>query len=113
MGKQTGRWVETRMGGSMIACGVCRGHLQAATAAAQHSEQQQASAVSAGQQAQQAAAQVGATHKAASKAKAEASKLATQASRLKEAGRLEEAKNAQNQAKRSASRLLPSVCVCK
>ncbi|KAL3146056.1 hypothetical protein ABBQ38_015407 [Trebouxia sp. C0009 RCD-2024] len=76
------------------------GRLQAATAAAQYSEQQQASAVAAGQQAQQAAAQVGATHKAASKAKAEVSKLATQASRLKEVGRLEEAKNAQSQAKR-------------
>lgn len=112
MGGQTGRWVETCVGGRMIECGVCRGRLQAATAAAQYSEQQQASAVAAGQQAQQAAAQVGATHKAASKAKAEVSKLATQASRLKEVGRLEEAKNAQSQAKRSTSRLLPCVSVC-
>lgn len=81
---------------------LCRARLQAATEAARYSEQQQASAIAAGQEAQHAAAQVAATHKAASKAKAEADKLAARVSRLQEAGRLEEAKKAQTQAKRSA-----------
>ena len=81
-------------------CFGCRAQLQEATAAAQASQEQQACAAAAGQHAQQAAAEVAAKHKVANKAKAEADKLAAQASRLKEAGRLDEAKKAQIQAKR-------------
>ncbi len=78
----------------------CRTRLQEATAAAQQSQERQASAEEASQQAAQAAAEVADRHKAASKAQAEAEKLQSQAMRLKLAGKAEEAKKAQQQVKK-------------
>ncbi|KAL0030919.1 hypothetical protein WJX79_001187 [Trebouxia sp. C0005] len=74
--------------------------LQAATAAAQHSEEKQSAAAQASQQAQRAAAEVGEKHRAATKAQAQAEKLQSQVAKLKVAGRAEEAKRAQQQAKK-------------
>ena len=81
----------------------CRTRLQEATIAAQESEASQASAAQASQQAQQAAAEVADKHRAANKARAEADKLQSQVSRLRSAGKPEEAKTAQQQANRSAA----------
>ena len=78
----------------------CRAQLQAATVAAQQSEERQASAAQASRQAQQAAAEVGDKHRAAGKARAEAEKLQSLVAKLKVAGRGEEARKAQQQAKK-------------